>query len=579
MLLYLGNTVPRPMVRTRIGLTLLLTTLVPAILIFSGDASAQGLSVDPKAAYGKQPKLDVAPNSVPIINITTPNSKGLSHNIFTDYNVNKKGVILNNYNGETGRSILGGYIPGNVNLKGGSANVILNEVTSTRRSVLLGYTEVFGQQADVIVANPNGITCNGCGFLNTPRVTLTTGRPNIAPNGSLTSFDVLKGDIHFGRGGANLNNVDLFDIVSRRITLDGPVYGRTIRVRAGKNRYNYATGAVTKLPGGDSSTAAIDSTVFGGMYADRISIISTDKGAGVRMRGDVAANSGDLSITADGRIALGKVSSRRNVTIRSSRRVSAKRISAAKRATVTADLGVTIDTISSDQTTTLKSAAGNVVATTVTTLGSAILTGASGIAVGEMTTGGDLTATSTSGSILLTHATSFGQVTVNAIANKVNIGTLISFNNATIHAGKELVVTGNVLAQQNIDVDADAIFASRLVSGLDVMATLAAADKNVVLGVPSTLTLAARTGPAVLDEVISSKNVLVSSEGALRVLIARGENVVLHGPNLQDWKRAKSMPPIKPILERVATSYWVRSKAITAWSHLPGMEARLPQTG
>ncbi|MDY7568963.1 hypothetical protein RGV32_03770 [Pseudomonas sp. CCC4.1] len=29
------------------------------------------------------------------------------------------------------------------------------------------------------MANPYGITCNGCGFINTPNVTLTTGKPMV----------------------------------------------------------------------------------------------------------------------------------------------------------------------------------------------------------------------------------------------------------------------------------------------------------------------------------------------------------------------------------------------------------------
>lgn len=40
--------------------------------------------------------------------------------------------------------------------------------------------EVAGDKAQVIVANASGITCNNCGFINTDRVTLTTGKPIVA---------------------------------------------------------------------------------------------------------------------------------------------------------------------------------------------------------------------------------------------------------------------------------------------------------------------------------------------------------------------------------------------------------------
>lgn len=108
---------------------------------------------------------------MPIVNIATPNGAGLSNNHFRDYNVGANGLILNNATGKTQGTQLGGIILGNPNLKGQAAQVILNQVTGGNRSTLAGYTEVAGQSARVIVANPHGITCQGCGFINTPRAT------------------------------------------------------------------------------------------------------------------------------------------------------------------------------------------------------------------------------------------------------------------------------------------------------------------------------------------------------------------------------------------------------------------------
>ena len=39
----------------------------------------------------------------------------------------------------------------------------MNEVTTSNTSLLAGRAEVFGDKAGLIIANPNGITCNGCG--------------------------------------------------------------------------------------------------------------------------------------------------------------------------------------------------------------------------------------------------------------------------------------------------------------------------------------------------------------------------------------------------------------------------------
>ena len=120
-----------------------------------------------------------ANNGMPIINIATPSVKGVSHNQFNQFNVNSQGLILNNAKAINSTQ-LAGFIDANPNLQAGNtANLIVNEVISANRSQLNGYTEVAGQAANVILANPYGISCNGCGFINTPRATLTTGIPTL----------------------------------------------------------------------------------------------------------------------------------------------------------------------------------------------------------------------------------------------------------------------------------------------------------------------------------------------------------------------------------------------------------------
>lgn len=206
-------------------------TLLSGLLVFQPMLVQAQVAPDTGAPIGNQPGVGAAPNGVPLVDIVTPNGQGLSHNKYNDFNVGNPGLILNNHNGEFGTSKLGGVTPGNANLKNsGPASVILNEVTSGNRSALQGATEVFGGRADVIIANPNGITCDGCGFINTPRATLTTGTPDIDGTGRLSGFTVQGGDVTFGSKGGNFASgdgaVDLFDIVSRRIQIDGPVNGR-----------------------------------------------------------------------------------------------------------------------------------------------------------------------------------------------------------------------------------------------------------------------------------------------------------------------------------------------------------------
>ncbi|TBV10218.1 filamentous hemagglutinin N-terminal domain-containing protein, partial [Stutzerimonas kirkiae] len=152
------------------------------------------VAAEVSVAAGGGATLDQAGNGVPIVNIAAPTGSGLSHNRFNEYNVGPQGLILNNATGRTQGTQLGGIVLGNPNLNGQAAGLILNEVTGGNPSQLKGYTEVAGQSAAVIVANPHGITCNGCGFINTPHATLSTGKP-VIEGGRLERFDVDGGQV------------------------------------------------------------------------------------------------------------------------------------------------------------------------------------------------------------------------------------------------------------------------------------------------------------------------------------------------------------------------------------------------
>ncbi|MBP5127097.1 filamentous hemagglutinin N-terminal domain-containing protein, partial [Pseudomonas protegens] len=90
----------------------------------------------------------------------------------------------------------------------------LNEVNGGSPSQLKGYTEVAGQAAHVIVANPYGVTCNGCGFINTPKATLTTGKP-VIENGQVQRYQVDQGSVAIEGAGLNASNIDQFEIITR----------------------------------------------------------------------------------------------------------------------------------------------------------------------------------------------------------------------------------------------------------------------------------------------------------------------------------------------------------------------------
>ncbi|EOM7676114.1 contact-dependent inhibition effector tRNA nuclease [Escherichia coli] len=247
---------------------------------------------------------DKAANGVPVVNIATPNGAGISHNRFTDYNVGKEGLILNNATGKLNPTQLGGLIQNNPNLKaGGEAKGIINEVTGGNRSLLQGYTEVAGKAANVMVANPYGITCDGCGFINTPHATLTTGRPVMNADGSLQALEVTEGSITINGAGLDGTRSDAVSIIARATEVNAALHAKDLTVTAGANRVT-ADGRVSALKGeGDVPKVAVDTGALGGMYARRIHLTSTESGVGVNL-GNLYAREGDIILNSAGKLVL-----------------------------------------------------------------------------------------------------------------------------------------------------------------------------------------------------------------------------------------------------------------------------------
>ena len=267
---------------------------------------------------GAGPVVIETANGTTMVMISTPDANGVSHNTFVEFGVGADGAILNNVDTNTGETQLGGIVQGNGNLAGGAASIIINEVTTSNPSLLNGYLEVGGQRADVIVANPYGITCDGCGFINTDRLTMTTGTPTF-DGGSFTGLSVDGGAVNIGAGGLDASDTTRFDLISRQISVAGAVQGQRIRVIAGRNDVIYATGEITEKAddGSATPTLAIDSTVMGGMFAGAITITSTEDGVGVRAPQNMAASAGGMMITADGRLVMRDASATQNVTVES----------------------------------------------------------------------------------------------------------------------------------------------------------------------------------------------------------------------------------------------------------------------
>ncbi|WP_264253482.1 hemagglutinin repeat-containing protein, partial [Pantoea ananatis] len=249
-------------------------------------------------------KMDAAGNGVPVVNIATPNQAGISHNQYDQYNVGQQGLILNNATGQLTQTQLGGLIQNNPNLKAGQeARAIINEVVGANRSQLQGYTEVAGKAANVMVANPYGITCNGCGFINTPNVTLTTGKPQFDANGNLAALEVSKGTITIEGQGLDGSKADAVSIVARATEINAGIHAKDLTVTLGANRVGQ-DGSITPINGeGLAPGVAVDTSALGGMYANRIHLVSSEKGVGVNL-GNLLARQGDITLDANGKLAV-----------------------------------------------------------------------------------------------------------------------------------------------------------------------------------------------------------------------------------------------------------------------------------
>ncbi|MBB3260965.1 filamentous hemagglutinin [Paraburkholderia bannensis] len=265
-------------------------------------ASAQ-ITIDTGAAA--RATLGASGNGTQLVNIVAPNAAGVSNNRFTQYNVGANGVILNNAT-QNVQTQTGGAVLANAALGGRNANLVLMQVTGGQASQLLGTTEVAGRGANVVLANPAGITCSGCGFLNAPRVTLATGTPMLNADGSLGVIDVRQGAIAVQGKGLNASS-SAVDLIARAITVNAEVRGKSIDAIAGANRVDYASNAAAAQQGaGAKPQVAIDVQSLGSMYGDgAVRLVGTEAGVGVRDNGALTSLTGNLSIASNGDVSIG----------------------------------------------------------------------------------------------------------------------------------------------------------------------------------------------------------------------------------------------------------------------------------
>jgi len=293
-------------VPNRILLTVLLLVLTTYQMHAAQVHAAQKVSA--------RPVVDMAPNGVPIVQIAPPNAAGLSYNRFDSFEVDSIGLIINNSRSDRADydSQLAGSIQGNPRLQHESAMVILNEVTGSAPSQLRGPIEIagdkgYGYKADLIIVNPNGLVIDGARFINIARMTLSTGRPTFNDNGDLQwpglqTLNVIGGDIIIERGGLDARGADSVDLYAQALQLNGKLYAHTLSLRLGSQSIDYRSGVAKSNEAPNQRQMLLDSSELGGMYADRITLVGSGAGLGVRLPPKVVTLPGEIQISVEGKI-------------------------------------------------------------------------------------------------------------------------------------------------------------------------------------------------------------------------------------------------------------------------------------
>ena len=280
----------------------------------SVQAEDMAIRADKSAPANQQPTVLQTGNGIPQVNIQAPSQAGVSRNQYSQFDVAEKGAVLNNAR-KAAQTQMAGWVQGNPNLARGEAKVILNEVNSANPSRLKGYVEVAGKKADVVIANPSGIQCDGCGVINAGRATFTTGKAEVE-NGELKGYRVKGGKVTVGQKGMDNSQSDYTDIIAEKAEIKGGVWSKKgIKVTTGKNNIDRTNDSVvyvgdknsdkaesTSNTQGENQGYSVDVGQLGGMYAEKIHLVDNGQGLGVRNAGHIGASAGEVKIDSQGKI-------------------------------------------------------------------------------------------------------------------------------------------------------------------------------------------------------------------------------------------------------------------------------------
>ncbi|KVN32300.1 hypothetical protein WJ64_11395 [Burkholderia ubonensis] len=305
---------------------------------------------DPNAG-AQRPGMTTTANGTDLVNIVAPNAAGLSHNKFSEFSPVGRGVVLDNstQNGvsaiggyatknpnlsQPAKTVLlevtapvRSVLQGTLESFGGKADVLLADQHGV---TVNGLTTLnvgrFGVTTGQVLPQADG----------TVRFGVTQGDVLIDRGGidtkGLSAFDVVSRSI----------------VINGPVS-DSSGVGADVRFVAGSNTYDPQTGNyVATAPDGSKAPAlGISGGALGAMYGRHILLASTESGVGVRHDGAITS-ANDIRVSANGEVTLGgPVRTKQDVAIAASQAghgVSVQDVSAAQgTVTVSAPGSVTIN--------------------------------------------------------------------------------------------------------------------------------------------------------------------------------------------------------------------------------------------
>ena len=259
--------------------------------------------------------VDRSQNGTNIININTPNSKGISVNDYSEFKT-KDPTVFNNFGSGVGRSYLAGMMAANPNLsKEQYARLILNRVNGAERAEIENWLEVMSdKKTDLIFSSNQGFYLNNTGFINFDKVIFTTSKVFLDSNGDIQPFNIRGGSINIGREGINAEGLQYLALLSKQISIDGIISAKDgdLDLIAGDFDYNPHTREYVNRASYNGDML-ISASAYGSIYGQQIKVVANGGDLGVKS--DMIGYK-VLAINADGTVKTNQVQGNSEINIK-----------------------------------------------------------------------------------------------------------------------------------------------------------------------------------------------------------------------------------------------------------------------